>query len=251
MITFHEIQDDDVALVHSPMVRAITKIFAFIDEHGAIPLTPQKAFKRAFVNWAAEQFDWPGYSKAELFAINKVLNEINFPPLMDIHDMMIALKIGRHYKGSFKLTKAGLTLVGHPGRLFGIVQGSFYGDLRRAAVEQLVPLDFDGYAIGGVSVGEDRARGREMTELTAGLLPAEKPRYLMGLGHPGDILHAVSHGVDLFDCVLPTRNARHGNLFTRDGTVKIKNSRYRDDPRPIDPAGPPESEIGVSRSNRP
>ena len=121
MITFHKIQDDDPALIHSPMVRAITKIFAFIDEHGAIPLTPQKAFKRAFVNWAAERFDWPGYSKADLFAINKVLNEIDFPPLMDIHDMMIALKIGRHYKGSFKLTKAGRTLVGHPGRLFGIV----------------------------------------------------------------------------------------------------------------------------------
>jgi hypothetical protein len=102
MITFHEIQGDDPALIHSPMVRAITKMFAYIDEYGAIPLTPQKAFKRAFVNWAAEHFDWPGYSQADLFAINKVLNEIDFPPLMDIHDMMIALKIGRHYKGSFK-----------------------------------------------------------------------------------------------------------------------------------------------------
>ncbi len=134
------------------------------------------------------------------------------------------------------------------GGLFGIVQGSFYPELRRVAVEQLVPLDFDGYAIGGVSVGEDRALGREMTELTAALLPSEKPRYLMGLGHPGDILHAVSHGVDLFDCVLPTRNARHGNLYTREGILKIKNSRYRDDPLPIDPAGPEGSEIGVSRA---
>lgn len=121
MITFKEIDDDNRALVHSPMVRAVEKIFAYIDEYGAIPLTSQKAFKRVFVTWAAKQFDWPGYSKTDLFAINKVLNEIDFPPLTDIHDILIALKIGRHYKSEFKLTKSGLTLVGHPGRLFGIL----------------------------------------------------------------------------------------------------------------------------------
>ena len=121
MITFKEIDDDNPALIHSPLVQAVEKIFAYVDEHGAIPLTPQKAFKRSFVNWAAKEFDWPGYSEADLFAINKVLNEIDFPPLADIHDILIALKIGRHYNGSFKLTKAGQTLVGHPGRLFGIL----------------------------------------------------------------------------------------------------------------------------------
>lgn len=121
MITFNDISDDNPALICSPMVRGVERIFAYVDEHGAIPLTPQKAFKRTFVNWAAKEFNWPGYSEEELFSINKVLNEIDFPPLIDIHDMLIALKIGRHYKGSFKLTKAGQSLVGHPGRLFGIL----------------------------------------------------------------------------------------------------------------------------------
>ena len=125
MITFREIDDDHSALVHSPMVRAFEKIFTYIDEHGAIPLTPQKAFKRSFVDWAAEQFDWPGYSKAELFVVNKVLNEIDFPPLVDIHDMMIALKMGRHYKREFRLTRAGKDLVGKPGSLFGMVTPSY------------------------------------------------------------------------------------------------------------------------------
>lgn len=121
MIVFEEVVDDDSALVHSPMVRAMEKTFAYIYEHGAIPLTPSKAFKRSFVHWAAAEFEWPGYLEADLFAINKVLNEIDFGPLMDLHDLMIALKIGRHSKGQFTLTKAGQSLVGHPGRLFGII----------------------------------------------------------------------------------------------------------------------------------
>ncbi|MCO7728344.1 hypothetical protein NJB93_17275 [Brucella intermedia] len=121
MIVFEEVVDDDPALVHSPMVRAMEKTFAYIYEHGAIPLTPSKAFKRSFVHWAAAEFEWPGYLEADLFAINKVLNEIDFGPLMDLHDLMIALKIGRHSKGQFTLTKAGQSLVGHPGRLFGII----------------------------------------------------------------------------------------------------------------------------------
>ena len=95
-------------------------------------------------------------------------------------------------------------------------------------------LDFPAYAIGGVSVGENTEQRRAVVEWTAPELPADKPRYLMGLGTPADLLHAVRSGVDLFDCVLPARNARHGNLFTRQGVLKIKNARFRDDPRPVD-----------------
>lgn len=121
MFEFREIDDADPALLHSPMLRAVEKTFSYVAEHGGIALTPSKAFKRRFVHWAAAQFEWPGYSEADLFAVNKVLNEIDFGPLMDLHDVMIALKIARHYKGQFKLTKAGESLDGHPGRLFGII----------------------------------------------------------------------------------------------------------------------------------
>lgn len=121
MITVREIDDADPALAHSPMVRGLEKTFAWIGEHGGIPLTPSKAFKRVFVQWAASEFDWPGHTQADLFAVNKVLNEWDFPPLMVLHDLMIAMKLGRHYKGQFRLTRAGQALVGHPGRLFNTV----------------------------------------------------------------------------------------------------------------------------------
>jgi queuine tRNA-ribosyltransferase len=121
-----------------------------------------------------------------------------------------------------------------PGGLFGIAQGSVFRDLRRRAAAHLADLDFDGHAIGGVSVGESTEHRRVAVEWTAPRLPEDKPRYLMGLGTPADILHAVACGVDLFDCVMPTRHARHGALFTRQGLLKIKNARYRDDPRPVD-----------------
>jgi len=120
--------------------------------------------------------------------------------------------------------------------LFGIVQGSFFEDLRLRSVADLAALPFDGYAIGGVSVGEDRELGRQTVSWVAPALPEDRPRYLMGLGTPEDIRHAVSLGVDLFDCVLPSRNARHGTLFTSTGMVRIKTARYRDDPRPLDAA---------------
>ena len=120
--------------------------------------------------------------------------------------------------------------------LFGIVQGSFFEDLRLRSVADLAALPFDGYAIGGVSVGEDRDLGRQTVSWVAPALPEDRPRYLMGLGTPEDILHAVGLGVDLFDCVLPSRNARHGTLFTSAGMVRIKTARYRDDPRPLDAA---------------
>lgn len=118
--------------------------------------------------------------------------------------------------------------------LFGIVQGGVWRELRERAARQIGALGFDGHAIGGVSVGEPAAERRAVVEWTAPLLPADRPRYLMGVGTPADIVHAAACGVDLFDCVLPSRNARHGVLFTRTGPLKIKNARYRDDPRPVD-----------------
>ncbi len=122
------------------------------------------------------------------------------------------------------------------GGLFGIAQGSVFPELRERAAAELTKLDFDGYAIGGVSVGEPTAERRAMVEVTAPALPEDRVRYLMGVGTPVDIVSAVTHGVDLFDCVLPTRNARHGLLFTRQGVLRIKNARFRGDERPIDEA---------------
>ena len=121
-----------------------------------------------------------------------------------------------------------------PGGLFGIAQGSAYRELRERAADRLATLDFDGYAIGGVSVGEPMEERRVAVEWTAPRLPGDRPRYLMGVGTPDDILHAIRQGVDLFDCVLPTRNARHGLLYTREGPLQIKNARFRDDPGPVD-----------------
>jgi queuine tRNA-ribosyltransferase len=132
--------------------------------------------------------------------------------------------------------------------LFGIVQGGFFPELRCRAVDDLAALDFDGYAIGGVSVGEPASESRSAVALVAPLLPEGKPRYLMGVGTPADIAHAVLAGVDLFDCVMPTRNARHGLLYTRDGLLRIKNACFRDDPRPLDPACGCATCTGVSRA---
>ncbi len=119
--------------------------------------------------------------------------------------------------------------------LFGIVQGSTYGDLRRKCAEGLVAQDFAGYAIGGVSVGEGTALIREVVETSLQWLPDEKPRYLMGVGPPGDILAGVAAGVDMFDCVMPTRNGRNGWAFTARGTVKVKNAVHARDSGPLEP----------------
>jgi len=121
---------------------------------------------------------------------------------------------------------------------FPIVQGSMYLDLRRDCVEQLLELNADGYAIGGLSVGEPRALSLEMTEITAPLLPADRPRYVMGVGMPEELPEYAARGVDMMDCVLPSRNARNGYLFTTFGRVIIKQSQYKDDPRPVDQACP-------------
>jgi queuine tRNA-ribosyltransferase len=118
--------------------------------------------------------------------------------------------------------------------LFGIVQGGTYVDLRRRAVEETVALGFDGYAIGGLAVGEPKPLMLDLVELTASVLPTDQPRYLMGVGTPPDLVEAVARGVDLFDCVLPTRNGRNGQAFTHDGTITIKQSRYARDPAPLE-----------------
>ena len=118
--------------------------------------------------------------------------------------------------------------------LFGIVQGGVYEDLRDASLEGLTRIGFDGYAIGGLAVGEPAAARERILAHTAPRLPAERPRYLMGMGTPEDIILAVRAGIDLFDCVLPTRNARNGWLYTRRGDVKIRNARWRDDARALD-----------------
>jgi queuine tRNA-ribosyltransferase len=120
------------------------------------------------------------------------------------------------------------------GGMFGIIQGGMFPDLRKRSAEEVCALGFPGYAIGGVSVGEGKELQREMVALTAPLLPEGKPRYLMGVGTPADILFAVSRGVDMFDCVLPTRNARNGMAFTSAGPLAIKQARYAEDPLPPD-----------------
>jgi queuine tRNA-ribosyltransferase len=120
--------------------------------------------------------------------------------------------------------------------LFGIVQGGMYPELRRQSVDSLLEMQFGGMAVGGLSVGEPKSEMKEVLEFTSPLLPEDKPRYLMGVGTPADIIHAVSCGIDMFDCVLPTRNARNGFLFTSEGRIVIKNARYAEDEGPLDPA---------------
>ena len=124
---------------------------------------------------------------------------------------------------------------GNPNALFGIVQGGMHEDLRDASLDALTAIGFDGYAIGGVSVGEPKEDMERIVAHIAPRLPRAAPRYLMGVGTPEDIVEAVSRGIDLFDCVLPTRNARNGWLFTRRGDVRIKNARHREDTGPLDP----------------
>ena len=122
----------------------------------------------------------------------------------------------------------------HPSLLFGIVQGGMYPHLRSASLAALVSIGFDGYAIGGLSVGESKAEMQAVLAHIAPRLPSAKPRYLMGVGTPADLLHGVRLGIDLFDCVLPTRNARNGYLFTSRGIVKIRNAKHRTADAPID-----------------
>ena len=119
--------------------------------------------------------------------------------------------------------------------LFGIIQGGMYEDLRTYSVEQTITLDLPGYAIGGLSVGESKDQMMNMAAFAAPQLPPDRPRYVMGVGHPEDVLEMIAFGVDMFDCVMPTRNARTGTLYTHAGRVNIRNAQYKEDERPLDP----------------
>ena len=123
---------------------------------------------------------------------------------------------------------------GNSAALFGIVQGSMYKELRDESLASLVDMGFDGYALGGLSVGESKEEMLAIVEHCARQMPQNNPRYLMGVGTPEDIVQAVVQGIDMFDCVMPTRNARNGHLFTSKGILRLRNSRYRDDTRPLD-----------------
>ena len=124
---------------------------------------------------------------------------------------------------------------GAEGALFGIVQGGMYPELRNESLSRLTEIGFDGYALGGLSVGETEVERLHVLDGIAHQLPADRPRYVMGVGTPRDLVQAVGRGIDLFDCVMPTRNARNGHLFTSEGVIKIRNARHRDDAGPLDP----------------
>lgn len=124
----------------------------------------------------------------------------------------------------------------HRAALFGIIQGGMYSNLRQESLDGLVALDFPGYAIGGLSVGETKEEMISVLDYVGHRMPAHKPRYLMGVGTPSDIVAAVTRGIDMFDCVMPTRNARNAYLFTSQGLLKLRNARFKDDTRPLDPA---------------
>jgi len=133
-------------------------------------------------------------------------------------------------------SKAAFTLRARPGQaLFGIVQGSVYSDLRERSAGALISIGFDGYAIGGLAVGEGQAAMLDMVEVTAAILPQDRPRYLMGVGTPEDLLLSIARGIDMFDCVMPTRSGRHCQAFTWGGKLNLRNARYAEDATPLDP----------------
>jgi queuine tRNA-ribosyltransferase len=142
--------------------------------------------------------------------------------------MRLSLRWAERCKRAFERAPAGRAL-------FGIVQGGDDDRLREESARALIEIEFDGYAIGGLAVGESEEVMLRMVAATAPALPAERPRYLMGVGTPSDILNAIGRGIDMFDCVLPTRNGRHGLAFTRFGPINLKNARHADDPLPLDP----------------
>jgi queuine tRNA-ribosyltransferase len=133
-------------------------------------------------------------------------------------------------------SRAEFDRLGNPNALFGIVQGGIWLSLRTASLAALIETGFDGYAIGGLAVGEPPDEREAVLEALDPVLPGDRPRYLMGVGTPADIVRAVAHGVDMFDCVMPTRNARNGHLFTSQGVIRIRNSAHQDDLRPLDAA---------------
>ncbi|MHB9156390.1 MAG: tRNA guanosine(34) transglycosylase Tgt, partial [Endomicrobiales bacterium] len=159
--------------------------------------------------------------------------------------VQLSLEWARRCKKSFE---AGLPLYGADQLLFGIIQGSVYSDLRRESAEKMLEIGFPGYALGGLSVGEAKEEMIAMLDATAPLLPEDRPRYLMGVGMPEDIWEAVERGIDMFDCVLPTRNGRNGQAFTSRGRVNVKNAGYIRDFGPLDPACDCPVCLGYSRA---
>jgi queuine tRNA-ribosyltransferase len=145
--------------------------------------------------------------------------------------MQLSLRWAERSKRAFETAPEGYML-------FGIAQGGDVPELRRASAQGLVEMGFHGYAIGGLAVGEPQSVMLAMIEEVAPILPEGRPRYLMGVGTPEDILEAVARGVDMFDCVMPTRNGRHGMAFTRFGQINLRNARHADDPRPLDEESP-------------
>jgi len=141
--------------------------------------------------------------------------------------MELSLRWAKRCQAEFKKLE-------NPNALFGIVQGGMFENLRQESLDQLVEMDFPGYAVGGVSVGEPKEQMLQIMAHTPHRLPPSKPRYLMGVGTPEDLVEGVAQGVDMFDCVMPTRNARNGTLFTRFGDLKIRNARHKSDPQPLD-----------------
>jgi queuine tRNA-ribosyltransferase len=166
-------------------------------------------------------------------------------------DIMMALDHCVEYPASRDIMRDAMKLTGRWARrakaaylatstpapaLFGIVQGGIDAVLRRESAEELLEIGFEGYGIGGLSVGETKAATYDVAEFTAGLLPEDRPRYLMGVGTPEDLVECVARGVDMFDCVMPTREARHGAIFTSEGRIGIRNARFARDQGPLDPA---------------
>ena len=155
--------------------------------------------------------------------------------------MRLSLRWAERSKRAFETAPEGYML-------FGIVQGGDVPELRQQSASGLVEIGFHGYAIGGLAVGEPQAVMLGMIEETAPVLPADRPRYLMGVGTPDDLLEAVKRGIDMFDCVMPTRNGRHGVAFTRFGQINLRNARHADDPRPLDEESAWPSTRDVSRA---
>jgi queuine tRNA-ribosyltransferase len=155
--------------------------------------------------------------------------------------MQLSLRWGERSKRAFETAPEG-------NMLFGIVQGGDDPALRHASARGLIEIGFHGYAVGGLAVGEPQAVMLAMIEEVAPILPVDRPRYLMGVGTPEDILQSVARGIDMFDCVMPTRNGRHGMAFTRFGQINLRNARHVDDPRPLDEASAWPSTSGISRA---
>src|SRR3954465_9259730 len=155
--------------------------------------------------------------------------------------MQLSLRWGERSRRAFESAPAGTML-------FGIAQGGDVPELRKASARGMVDTGFHGYAIGGLAVGEPQAVMLAMIEEVVPILPADRPRYLMGVGTPADILEAVARGIDMFDCVMPTRNGRHGMAFTRFGQINLRNARHADDPRPLDQESPWPSTCTYARA---